>query len=330
MRVSVEGRGIDEADVVESRGDGAVRLRADHHTHLFSPAAAERISPVQPFKPVHASDLLRVFDRDNVGWALVLSVAYFFAMPDLGEVDSVALSAENDWTAAETESHPGRLRACCSVNPVAAGAVGEIERCAAKGTFIGVKLHLANSDLDLRNDAHLEAIGDVFECANQHGLMLVVHMRTRRPDYGAADVNHFVEHVLPRAQSVPVQIAHAAGWGGYDSVTGSAFEAFADWMTARPADAANLHFDIALTPIEHEPDDEDTIPSASGEEPWHGRRYAHLAEQIRRVGPDKVVFGTDWPVAQPARYLAEMREHLPLEPDTFERILRATTINDLD
>jgi predicted TIM-barrel fold metal-dependent hydrolase len=300
-------------------------LRADHHTHLFSPAAAERIRRIGAFEPVRAADLVDVLDRDEVGWALVLSVAYFFAMPDLGEPDRTAVAAENDWTALEVEAHPGRLRACCSVNPVAAGAIDEVERCARAGTFVGVKLHLANSDLDLRDGAHCEAIGDVFECADQHGLMVVVHMRTRRPDYGAPDVESFIEHVVPRAPRAPVQIAHAAGWGGYDSATGEAFEAFADWISARPTDARNLYFDIALTPLEYEPDDHDANPSTTGQQPWHARRFDHLAQQIGRIGPDKVVFGTDWPIVRPAHFLSNLQKHLPLDADSFDRLLQTTT-----
>jgi predicted TIM-barrel fold metal-dependent hydrolase len=75
----------------------------------------------------------------------------------------------------------------------------------------------------------------------------------------------------------------------------------------------------------YEPDDHDAVASSAGQQPWHERRYDHLAEQIRRIGPDKIVFGTDWPLVRPADYLADLQNNVPLDADSWGRLLSATT-----
>ena len=74
----------------------------------MSPAAAERVRSVQEFAPHDADQLVSVLDADNVASALVLSTAYFFAMPDLGAPDLAALIAENDWVAAQVAARADR------------------------------------------------------------------------------------------------------------------------------------------------------------------------------------------------------------------------------
>jgi uncharacterized protein len=306
--------------------DLVARVSADHHTHLFSREAADKISSIREFAPVSAADLIDVLDGDDVGAAVVLSVAYFFAMPDLGKPDPEALAAENDWTAEQVAQHPDRLVACCSVNPLVDGALDEIDRCADR--FVGVKLHLANSDVDLRNADHIAAVGDVFECANAHRMVLVVHMRTRRPDYGRVDVANFIERVMARAPDVPVHIAHAAGWGGYDRANDAAFATFADFAARGSTSVSNAYFDVAITPLDDEPEDDDvTPPSLPHDDPseaWSTRRFHALATHVRTLGMDRLLFGTDWPATTPLEYLDGLREHLPLRDDEYRQLLGNT------
>ncbi|MEN3273834.1 MAG: hypothetical protein V7636_2595 [Actinomycetota bacterium] len=291
-------------------------LGGDHHTHLFSPAAAEHISrypDAEHLDPHTADDLVRVLDRNDTGTALVLSVAYFFGMPDLGDPDPVALRRENDWTADAVAEHPDRLATCCSVNPLLSAATAEIERCAATGSFVGLKLHLANSDVDLRKPSHLAALGDVFECANANNLVIVVHMRTRRPDYGETDVTNFLDQVVNRAPDVAIQVAHAAGWGGYDDANDRALAEFARRLPADP-ELRHVYFDLAVAPIAltlHPPDEPEP-------------RLLALIEHVRTIGIDRFVFGTDWPVVEPQLYTLDLLRRIPLHEDEISHL--ATTV----
>lgn len=77
----------------------------------------------------------------------------------------------------------------------------------------GVKLHFANSGVDIRNPEHLAKVQKFFRAANDHKLAIVVHIRSLRRDYGRRDAEIFINDVLPVAPDIPIQIAHLAGSG---------------------------------------------------------------------------------------------------------------------
>jgi predicted TIM-barrel fold metal-dependent hydrolase len=298
-------------------------IRADHHAHIFSPAAVARIERFgREFAPATATQLVRLLDEDGVGRALVLSAAYFFGMPDAGDPDAGAMAAENDWTAEQVAQYSDRLAVCCSVNPLLPGAALEIERCASTGRFVGLKLHLANSDVDLRDPDHLRRLGEVFERANAARLMIAIHMRTRRPDYGGTDARALIDQVLPKAPDVAVQIAHGAGWGGYDPATDQALAAFATWAAGNQAAAGRVHFDLALSPLDDQPDPpaEDAPDDGGSAAAWREHRFDSLAADLRAIGLDRVLFATDWPVTTPRAYLGALERRLPLQPAEFDQL----------
>ena len=52
---------------------------------------------------------------------------------------------------------------------------------------------MANSDLDLRNEKHLQKLVSVFKKAKKYNLAIVIHLYTRHPNYGKKDVTNFTE-----------------------------------------------------------------------------------------------------------------------------------------
>lgn len=153
--------------------------------------------------PTTANDVLEALDAAAVGRGLVLSIAYMFGRPDLEENEYAKVRAENDYVAEQVATAPDRLVGACSVNPLADYAFDEIERCAEDPRLGALKLHLANSDVDLRNDAHVERLASVFQQLGRLALPAVVHVRTRDEDYGSEDVAIFVESRAPKRPKSP-------------------------------------------------------------------------------------------------------------------------------
>src|SRR5687767_12415139 len=153
---------------------------ADHHQHLFSPGIVALLStPERKFEPLTAKDLIAHLDKAGIRRAVILSAAYMYGRPDRpveNEYDKVR--AENDWVAAEVARYPDRLRAFCGFNPLKSYALEELARC-AKDPHLrrGIKLHLGNSDVQLKDPAHAAQLTRVFKAANEHGMAIVVHMR---------------------------------------------------------------------------------------------------------------------------------------------------------
>jgi predicted TIM-barrel fold metal-dependent hydrolase len=222
---------------VGQAGSGA--RAAEHHVHIRSAAGAEIAKEMarvfggprstETMLPTTAADVLEALDAASVDRGLVLSIAYMFGRPDLEvENEYAKVRAENDYVAEQVATAPNRLVGACSVNPLADYAFDEIERCAEDQRLGALKLHLANSDVDLRNDAHVERLALVFQRLGRLALPAVVHVRTRHPDYGAEDAGIFVARVLSQAPRLLIQIAHMGGWGGYDEATDAALGAFAE------------------------------------------------------------------------------------------------------
>lgn len=249
----------------------------DYHQHLFSPDLAKLVG----VSPIDADKLVTLLDSAGIGRALVLSVAYSWSNPSRNvQNDYEHVKAENDWVAAQVARHPDRLRAFCSVNPVRDYALTEIERCAADSVLrSGLKLHIGNSAVDYHNPQHLDMLRHVFRAANSKHMAVVIHMRSsisRRLRYGREEARIFFDSIMPEARDIPVQIAHLAGAGGYDSTTDAALSLFVDAIARRDSRARRLWFDVTSADMGATPDDAKLI-----------------VMRIRQLGVERVLFGSD-------------------------------------
>lgn len=269
-------------------------IRADHHVHLNSPAiqafvpdycqAVARFGDCDPaLTTVRTSaDLLQAMDNARVRRAVLLSNGY---LAESGTVtprrrDAAELMrAANDWTVSQARFYPDRLAAFIAVDPTQPTALPEIKRWSRNPAVAGVKLHLTASGTDFRNDADVAALAAVFRAAAEERFAILIHLRTRRMDYGSADVRRFVADALPAAGASPVQIAHLGGWGQIDNPTLEALGAFAHAIEGSPDRLPNLLFDLsgALT---------DQTSMA------HPHAVAAL---IHRIGAGRFLPGSDWP-----------------------------------
>ncbi len=278
----------------------------DHHQHLFSPAVA-RISPTLP--PLNAAELVKLMDEAGIRRAVVLSLGYQYGNPNKPVVpdEYSAVKAENDWTAAQLAPLAERLRGFCGLNPLKPYALEEISRCARIPQLrSGLKLHFGNSDVDLTNAAHVEKLQLVFAAANERKMAIVVHMRssvTAKRPYGERSARAFLNHVLPFAPDVPVQIAHLAGAGGYDDpAVDEALAVFVDAIAKRDPRMKNVYFDASgVVGVEKPAGQADLI-----------------ATRIRQIGVDRVLYGSDGalPPAYTPKKAWEAFRRLPLsEPE---------------
>jgi predicted TIM-barrel fold metal-dependent hydrolase len=282
----------------------------DYHQHLLSPTVAKLGSQSQPLT---AWDLISLLDVAGVRRALVLSLAYQYGNPNKPPVpdEYAQVQRENDWTASQVAQYPDRLRAFCGVDPLKSYAIAEIERC-AKNPYLhnGLKLHFGNSDVDMDNPSHVAQLVGVFRAADEHGMAIVVHMRSsvtlHRP-YGAKEARAFLNEVLPSAPHVPIQIAHLAGAGGFDDTSvDSALSVFIDAIARRDVRMANVYFDIC---------------GVAGIGRWK-EKGDRIVKRIRQIGIRRILWGSDGAFGggmSPAQALQAYRE-LPLTREEFHTI----------
>jgi predicted TIM-barrel fold metal-dependent hydrolase len=254
-------------------------------------------------EPKTAEQLIAQLDDAGIQRAVLLSAAYWFGGPDMpkAEGDEYAnVRAENDWNAGEAARFPDRLVAFCSFNPLQDYALAEIDRCAKLPHVKGLKLHFANSNVEVKNPQHIEKLRRVFAAANEHRLAIVAHLWTGRT-YGREDAEIFLNQILPAAPDVPVQIAHFAGGGpGY---TDEALAVYADAIAAGDPRTKNLYFDVA------------TVADGQSD-----ATLSQFATRIRQVGPKRVLFGTDLGPPPARQSWKIFRTTVPLTEDEIRTI----------
>lgn len=270
-----------------------------------------QFAPPRTTAPMDADRLVADLDAAHIERAAVLSVAYLYGDPRRQIDDEYArVRAENDWTEAQAARHPERLVAFCGFSPLRPYALRELKRCARLPHTTGIKLHLGNSGVDLRNPAHVASIARVFAAANARRLPIVVHMKTRATDYGRQDALVFLNDILPKAPDIVVQVAHMAGSGpGYPAFADQAFDVFADAIAQNDPRTRNLVFDVATV----------VTMDTSAE------TAELVARRIRQAGVERFVFGADLAVGEdgnppPRQAWAAFRMMLPLTDAEFETI----------
>ncbi|HET9012700.1 MAG TPA: amidohydrolase family protein [Gemmatimonadaceae bacterium] len=288
----------------------------DHHQHLFSPALAAAMSPPAPAPPTPpstAADLVALLDAAGIKRAVVLSTGYIFEQPSR-KIENAAdkLRADHDWTSQQVAQYPGRLLGFCGLNPLKDYALDELARCAKDPNLRnGLKLHFGNSVVDYHNAQHIEQVKRVFRAANGYRMPIVVHMRaslTAKLPYGRDEALIFLNELVPAAPDVVIQVAHLAAAGApSDPGADQAIEAFIEAIANGDARATRLYFDAPSV-----------VPTAT----LTAEAAAALASRIRRLGVQRVLFGSDAPTggALTPRTAWESFRKLPLTEAEFQTI----------
>jgi predicted TIM-barrel fold metal-dependent hydrolase len=248
----------------------------DYHQHLVSPAFA----PIAKLPQRDGAALVRELEAAGIERAVVLSVGYSFADERKGLSDPDGLTREqNDWTSAEVTRNAPRLIGFGSANPLRPVALEELERCLGLPGMIGIKLHLGNSGISLRESAHLSRVQQVFTLAQRLRAPVLVHMRARGgSNYGAEDARIFLDKVVPIAPDIEIVVAHFGGSGpGYPPQNDEVMAVFAAAAEHKNPRVANLYFDVATNVTAN-------ITPADA---------ALVARRIRQVGTRRVLYGSD-------------------------------------
>ena len=301
----------------------------EHHLHIQSAAVAALGNDGGAVPERGAAAALAALDAAGIERALVLSSAFRFGDPEL-DIDGeyARVRRENDFVAEQVATAPDRLLGACSVAPLADYAPAEIERCAADPRLGALKLHFTNSGVDLRDDDQVEALATLFAKLEALELPAVVHLRTGPDRYGEREAARFIDEILARAPTLPVQIAHMAGWGGYDEATDAALDAFVRAIREGRLDPERISFDLGAVVFQ---------PEAAGDDRELEQRVRdanrQLAARIRELGLDRVVYATDWPGWPPvederriAANVGLIRQALPLDDEEMARVFANVSV----
>lgn len=283
----------------------------DYHQHLIS---AGFVPIVKSPGGRDGAALVRELDAAGIEKAVVLSVGYSFADERKALPDPDRLTREeNDWTSAEVTKNAPRLIGFCSANPLRPVALEELARCLGLPGMTGIKLHLGNAGVTLRDPAHLARMQEVFSLAQRRRAPVLVHMRARGgTDYGARDAQVFLDEIVPHASGIEIVIAHLGASGpGYSPQHDEVMAVFAAAAERNDPRMHHIYFDVASNVT-------DEITPADA---------ALIAQRIRQVGLERVLYGSDLnaPGGSIARGWEIFRTRLPLTAAELQQIASNTT-----
>ena len=282
----------------------------DYHQHLVSPSFA----PIAKLPERDGAALVKQLDEAGIERAVVLSVGYSFGDERKALPDPDRLTREqNDWTSAEVVRNAPRLIGFCSANPLRPAALEELERCLGLPGMTGIKLHLGNAGISLRDPAHLARMQELFAVAQRLRAPVLIHMRARGgANYGAEDARIFLEEVVPIAKDIEIVVAHFGGSGpGYTAQADEVMEVFAAAAERNDPRMGNLYFDVATIVAE------DTTPLDA----------ATVAKRIGQLGPSRVLYGSDLnpPGGSIGKGWEIFRSKVPITADELQGIVNNQT-----
>jgi uncharacterized protein len=269
----------------------AFEWRADHHMHLASADLCRLVGECLPANnppAVFASDAVHALDEAQIAKGVILSCAYLYGLPSLHLASKdIALKTrrENEFTAAEVARYPTRLVGFLSVNPLQMSAIDEIRHWSGSRALVGLKLHFPASAVHLKDPVERRRVERVIKAAAAQQLPIVLHIGG--DEFDASDAEIFIRSVLPNAGSSWIQIAHAGGGYPLDNHV-RVLRKFADHIAEDDPLTRHVLFDLAYVPAPEE----------------NAQAVISLMREVRRIGIDRFLFGSDFNVLTPRQEIA--------------------------
>jgi len=288
----------------------------DYHVHLQDSATVQlgyrmlkaiNLAPTKIDSLIlNADTIIGRLNKAKFKSAWILSNAYWFGSP-LTPVENEyeQVKRQNDWIAEQAVRYPDRLKPFMSINPLKPYALKEIQRCADSKRFTGLKMHFANSQVNLFDGAQVKQIQKVFALANKYHLVMLVHFRSGQKWDGQANTQILLNQLMPYAKNTKVVIAHMAGWGGYDQPMDAALGLITSYIHKNNTHNSRIYLDIsAVLPLSLN----DNYKPAKNETDWNA--IDHLKNKIAQIGADHILFATDWPLIDIDPYITLLEKEL--------------------
>jgi predicted TIM-barrel fold metal-dependent hydrolase len=266
----------------------------DFHTHIFSPYAREHRDQLATADPIFSliyadkearmvgvEELLEAMDQNGVEQSVVCG------FPWQGAEQT---RKENAYLLESAHQYPDKIIPFISLPQEEEAAMTELEQCARAGARGIGELAPGTYGDRLWN---MEIVKPLFAAIKEKDLPVLIHCNEPlgHPYPGKGKVGPAeLEGMVHALQGITIILAH---WGG------GFF--FYELMPEIAAICARVYYDTAASPF------------------LYNKRIYQIAIAI--VGPQRILFGSDYPLIPPGRYSKEMQE-AGLAEEELEAILR--------
>jgi predicted TIM-barrel fold metal-dependent hydrolase len=265
-----------------------------------------------PFsRPDHYySDIDTIFNASKAQSVSLISMAYVYSSEEFGgksENIEEKVREENNYLAFAKTKYPNKIKAFYGIDPLQEFALTEIERCHNELKLDGIKMHFNASQVYLTEPVHLGKIKAVFEYASINQIPILLHFDNSHPKFGKTDIKILADSILAGLEYVNLQIAHLGTSGGFNQKTKDVIDAFIElFQSNHPISKHRITFDISAVCLDKD---------ADGVSKLTAKDFDELAAYSRKLGFDRIVFGTDYPLYGSYEYLNVLIMKLKLTKD---------------
>lgn len=254
----------------------------DFHTHIFPKAIRnnrEKYSPSEPaFKLLYRSPqsqlvgvktLISFMDRQNIDKSVIFGFPW---------QKSKTFKMHNDYIMESVGKYPERLIGFCCLDPFNKKAVNESLRC-INGGLSGIgELAFYQSGIDKKA---LKRLDPLMEICLDKDFPVLIHTNEPVGHHYAGKTPITMVQIYGLVKRFPQNKIVLAHWGG-----GIFF--FNLLKREVKEHLENVYFDTAASPFLYDPD------------------VYQVALKI--IGPDRILFGSDFPLIKPIRYFEEFKK----------------------
>jgi predicted TIM-barrel fold metal-dependent hydrolase len=271
----------------------------DFHTHIFSPYARDhrdqlaqsdpafsRIYADKAARMIGAEELVEAMDENDVTASVVCG------FPWQGQE---TCQRENDYLLTCHAKYPERIIPFINLPENLQDAAAELERCAQAGA-VGVGEWAPGTYGE--RIWEMETVRSIARAIRHRGLPLLIHLNEPLghlyPGKGTVRLSEMVT-LIKALQGMKVILAH---WGG------GLF--FYELMPEIATLCQGVYYDTAASPF------------------LYNKKIYKAALDI--IGPQRILFGSDYPLIPPQRYVREMQE-AGVEAEELEGILEGNALS---
>ncbi|QNL22901.1 amidohydrolase family protein [Hyphobacterium sp. CCMP332] len=305
---------------IDKDWEDSILVVNDHHVHIMSPnliALWKKMGIPFSKNDNYYSNVDTIIATNGANYISLISMAYVYASTEFGGgTDNITenIRLENDFLAKAKSRFPESIKAFYGVDPLHESAIEEIERCHKKLKLDGIKLHFNASQVYLTEPEHLAKIKEVFVYASFNQIPILLHFDNSHPKFGKTDVEILANSVLSQLNYVNLQIAHFGTSGGFNKKTKIILDSFIDLFEKNhPISKHRIVFDISGVGLDKE---------ADGVSKLTENQFRELSDYCRKLGFEKIVFGTDYPLYKSVEYFDLLKRKLNLTEQEITELLK--------
>lgn len=292
----------------------------DHHVHVLSQRLVDdwKSLGMEFSRPDDAyTDASLILRQNEVGGAFLISMAHMYATEDFRticttrELERRLIAAENDYVAVSVAMHPSKFVGFFSINIFRDYAFEELNRCKANPNLAGLKLHLPACSFDLENEGHWKRLSVILSWAARENVPVLLHL-TAGEDVDLKTASWFWESVIEPHPSLELYLAHLGSIGGFNDSSENILLSYHRRSVENPAFCRmNIYFDLSGAII----GDNAEIARTTNE------RCKRLAELMLKIGVDRFLFASDYPVFSVSETRSDLQQRLGLPADDMAKLL---------